>query len=345
MARDTPHMTEQHDNISGQEAAHVDASDWVVRLAQPETDEADWLAFRAWLNAAPANRPAFDAAEAIWLELELRADAVRAAIGVDLPAERASLPRRSAASAQRRRPALARWIPAMAACLAVAVVGVTVLRVALPPAAIYQTGKAERLKATLADGSIVNLNSNSKIAVRYTPFGRKVELTGEEAAFDVTPDRARPFVVAVNHATVRVVGTEFNIRSDGDDLAVAVRRGAVQVALAADNTLRVSAGHQLTRRNGLGEVAEIASIDDAFSWRTGQLVYRGRPVAEVVRDLNRYFSSQIVVRGDQAAALNFSGVLKLDDEKSAIARLCELLPLNATTQDGAVVLQARPTKG
>ncbi len=61
----------------------------------------------------------------------------------------------------------------------------------------------------------------------------------------------------------------------------------------------------------------------------------------MVRDLNRYFSSQIVLRGDQAAALNFSGVLKLDDEQSAIARLCELLPLTATPQGGAIVLQAR----
>ncbi len=64
----------------------------------------------------------------------------------------------------------------------------------------------------------------------------------------------------------------------------------------------------------------------------------------MVRDLNRYFSSKIVLRGDQAAALNFSGVLTLDDEHSAIARLCEFLPLTATSQDGVIVLQARPAR-
>ncbi|MEO6341454.1 MAG: FecR domain-containing protein [Caulobacteraceae bacterium] len=331
-------MTDHHDSESRPGAAQADASDWVVRLSQPEAGEADWLSFRAWLDAAPANRPAFDDAQALWLELDHRAGAVRSALDAAAPTQA----RRSAPPARRQAPA--RWIFAVAASLVVAVVGVTAVRVALPPAAVYQTGKAERLKVALADGSIVNLNSNSRISVRYTPFGRNVELTGDEAAFDVVHDPARPFVVAVNDARVRVLGTEFNIHSDGEDLAVAVRRGAVQVALgtgAAANTLTVSAGRQLTHRRGLDQVTAISTIDDAFSWRSGQLVYRSRPVAEVVRDLNRYFSSQVVLRGDRAATMNFSGVLKLDDEKSAIARLCELLPLTASPQNGAIVLQAR----
>lgn len=328
-------MTDQHDIASGTGAAQADAYDWVVRLSQPEVGEADWLAFRAWLDAAPGNRAAFDAAEALWLELDEHAKAVLADLTPSAPLVR-SLPARA------RRPGLPRWAMAMAACLVVAVVGAASLPLIMPAASVYQTGKAERRRVALADGSVVNLNSNSKIAVRYTPFGRKVELTGEEAAFDVVHDERRPFVVAVNGATVRVVGTEFNIRSDGEDLAVAVRRGAVQVATGgAYGATRVSAGHRLTHSHGRDRLEQMAAIDDAFSWRTGQLVYRARPVAEVVRDLNRYFSSQIVLRGADAAALNFSGVLKLDDEPTAVARLCELLPLKATPEGGAVVLRAR----
>ena len=339
MARGIVRMTDQPDIETGRGAAQADASDWVVRLSQPESGESDWLAFKAWLDATPGARAAFDAAQALWLELDQRAPAVLDALTPPVPAQRA---RRTDAG---RRQAAPRWLFAMAASLVVAVVGVAAVREAMPAAAVFQTGKAERRRVTLADGSVVNLNSNSRIAVRYNHFGRKVELTGEEAAFDVVHDPARPFVVAVNRATVRVVGTEFNIRNDGEDLAVAVRRGAVQVALdAAQPPLTVSAGRQLTHSHGRNQVAEIATIDDAFSWRSGQLVYRSRPVAEVVRDLNRYFSSKIVLRGDQAAALNFSGVLRLDDETSAIARLCELLPLKASAQDGAIVLQARPAK-
>jgi transmembrane sensor len=189
----------------------------------------------------------------------------------------------------------------------------------------------------------VALNSNSKIAVRFSHFSRKVILTGDEAAFDVAHDTGRPFTVAVDKATVRVVGTEFNVRRDAGDFAVTVRRGIVQVAPdagSASAAVRLVAGQQLVSHAGQYRVATSASVDDAFSWRRGQLVYRMRPLAEVVRDLNRYYSSDIAVAGP-AAELNFSGVLTLDGEAAVVARLCELLPLASRAENGSIVLEAR----
>jgi len=322
-------MTERDD-------MQADAADWVVRLSRADAGEADWMDFQAWLDAAPDNRAAFDAAQDLWLELEREAAPLAAAL--------APSPRRAQAYRRpaRRRPAPRRWIAAIAATLAVAVIGGGVAQEMLRPASVYRTGPAERMKVALPDGSTLTLNSGSQAEVRYGRFSRKVALTGAEAAFDVVPDRARPFTVAVNHAQVRVVGTEFNIRSDANALAVTVRRGVVQVAGgdgAATAPVKVSAGHQLTRSGQGDRLVAIPAVDDAFSWRTGQLVYRARPLTEVVSDLNRYFSSDIMVDGD-AAALTFSGVIHLDTKDDVVARLCELLPLAASTRNGSIILQA-----
>ena len=316
--------------------AEAQASDWVLRLSGAEAGEADWLAFQAWLNAAPSNRSAFDAAEALWLELGDKAEALAEAVEPPAPIARA----RPTSARRQHQP---RWIYGLAACLAIAVIGVAAGREYLTPPTIYQTGTAQRLKATLPDGSVIALNSGSKASVRYGLFTRKVELVGAEAAFDVVPDARRPFLVAVNDSVVRVVGTEFNIRSDGEDLAVTVRRGVVQVAprAAATPPVRIAAGQQLLHRPGTDRLVAVPVVDDTFSWRSGHLVYRARPLTEVVGDLNRYFSAHIVLKGDEAAALNFSGVIALDTEDAVIARLCELLPLAASVQNGSIVLQAR----
>jgi transmembrane sensor len=104
--------------------------------------------------------------------------------------------------------------------------------------------------------------------------------------------------------------------------------------------VRLVAGQQLVSHAGQYRLASTATVDDAFSWRQGQLVYRMRPLAEVVADLNRYYSRPIVL-DPGARALKFSGVLALDDEDAVVSRLCELLPLQASGQNGSILLGAR----
>jgi transmembrane sensor len=342
LARENVCMTKDPDPMHASEThspAEAEAADWVVRLSADAVDEAHWLAFQAWLTAAPEHRLAFDAAQALWLEVDRHAHAMMTTEAVPI-VRRAAVADRSAAPRRRSRP---QWLIPLAASLALALVGAVAWREAMPPTAEYVTGAGERRVVALADGTKVVLNSNSKIAVRFNHFSRKVVLTGDEAAFDVAHDTGRPFTVAVDDATVRVVGTEFNVRRDAGDFAVTVRRGIVQVApdAAADTgVVRLLAGQQLVSQAGQYRVANTASVDDAFSWRRGQLVYRMRPLAEVVRDLNRFYSSGIVVTG-AAAEMNFSGVLALDGEAAVVARLCELLPLASRTENGSIVLEAR----
>src|SRR3546814_14557130 len=61
----------------------------------------------------------------------------------------------------------------------------------------------------LEDGSIVTLNGNSAVQIRYEDDIRRVVLRRGEASFEVAHNSERPFVVSADGVKVRAVGTEF----------------------------------------------------------------------------------------------------------------------------------------
>uniref|UniRef100_UPI0030F4ADDE FecR family protein n=1 Tax=Paraglaciecola sp. TaxID=1920173 RepID=UPI0030F4ADDE len=76
---------------------------------------------------------------------------------------------------------------------------------------ILQTEIGERLTFTLADGSKVQLNTNSLIEVAYSPTQRQIILARGEATFAVVKDKAHPFIVTVGDASFTALGTVFNV--------------------------------------------------------------------------------------------------------------------------------------
>jgi ferric-dicitrate binding protein FerR (iron transport regulator) len=94
----------------------------------------------------------------------------------------------------------------------------------------YTTGIGEQRSIALADGSTVDLNSRSKLRIRYTDNERDVELLKGQAVFRVAKDHTRPFVVEANGTRVRAVGTQFDVYRKTSDTIVTVLEGRVAVA-------------------------------------------------------------------------------------------------------------------
>ena len=329
-------------DIDWREPTYEAAAEWVVRLhsSVPEADaESDWLAFETWLDAAPGNRAAYDAAESLWSETGRQASALRQGLAA---------PSRSVVldfSARRHSAAPVWWAAgAAAAAAALLFVGPFSLFHAQAPT-IYATAKGERRTVTLADGSSIALNGGSRISVLVDSRMRRIELAeGSEAAFRVVHDPSRPFVVQAGDRVVRDIGTEFDILRDAGALKVTVREGEVEVAPnagAVGQTVALTRDRQLNHREGSAnaDISEV-SADDAFGWRQGRLVYRGRPLGEVAQDLTRYYGEPVRVTG-AASALRFSGVLEASSETAAIKHLSALVPVSAKTQDGVIILQQR----
>jgi transmembrane sensor len=94
---------------------------------------------------------------------------------------------------------------------------------------IYATALGEQRSIQFADGSTVELNSRSKIRVKYSKQERDVELLEGQALFHVAHDVSRPFIVAVGATRVRAVGTQFDVYKKSNGTVVTVVEGRVAV--------------------------------------------------------------------------------------------------------------------
>lgn len=312
-------------------AMQMSAADWVARLSG-EPVESDWLDFEAWLQSAPGHRRAYDKAMTLWLDLDRQALPLSAAIADLVQDERRPRP-------ARRKPALW-WGGAMGTVAAVALTFAALHPDRRAAPTIYATAKGERKAITLADGSHVTLNGASKISVRFERGRRDITLARGEAAFDVAHDPNRPFQVQVGDQTLSDIGTEFDVLRSGGDIVVTVRQGMVEARPSTGGRPGVSlgAGSRLQHHEGAAaSTITLVSADDAFSWRSGRLIYRNRPLSEIASDLNRYGDNQVRVEGPAARA-RFTGVLMIDDQQAMVRRLAALLPISQTRQDGVIIL-------
>lgn len=314
----------------------AEASAWLVRLQREEVSEADGLEFEAWLVAAPGNRAAYEHVVSLWHEFESAAPQVQD----ELIALDRRETRRIVRGGGTRRWWLGAGGMAIAAGLAVAVMPGIVAQQAT--AETYATGKGERKRVTLADGSIVDLNAETKLSVTYGRNERKLELAEGEAIFDVTHDARRPFTVAAANRVVRVLGTQFDVRHRQGDLMVAVARGKVEVrpmtAAASGRAFTLTPGQKLNIASSGRE--ELGAVDpqEAFSWRAGRLIYRGEPLANVVADLNRQYVEQIEISDPELGKMPITGVIVLDNQPAVVARLSLMLPIRSVPSDRGLLL-------
>ena len=338
-------MTERIDH-SGEGPVLDQAIARFVRTRAEDSGEADWIELAAWLEASPSHIAAFERIERLWAELDDRAFELAQWTAGKAPAVVVALDSRRPRDPRVSRPSR-RWLAraSAAAGVVLAVGGAWWVQDQGPEPRVFATGKGETRSILLADGSRIQLNSGSRIEVRVSRTRRRVSLASGEAAFDIAKDPAHPFVVAVGDRRVKVVGTEFNILRHAGAIQVTVRRGVVEVAPPASRSgrghVRLTPGQQLAHREGSDDArVQTVAADEAFAWRQGYVVYRGRALPEVAVDLNRYFARPIRVEGS-ARRLTFSGALQLDDEEAVIRRLEAFLPVRADRSPAQITLRSR----
>lgn len=301
------------------------ASRWLVALRECGDDDtviADWL---AWCDAAPENLDAFERIKTTW-------KVSGAALVASAPQVSAAPPAASSPAAQRRPRRHRRWRSLARAAGMVMAVGLSAILLTQPAGTTHTLSTAVALHATnpLPDGSVVELGARSRIATRYSEAERRVVIEEGEAYFDVAHDPERPFVVQVGGLSVIAVGTAFNVRSGQERVVVTVTEGRVRLARAAPAgpgrppvpAVEAGAGEQATfsARQGTIDVA-MADPGVATAWREGVLKFVHEPLDEVVANLNRYSTRQIVLADPRLAQLRYTGTVfgtRLDDWLDAV---------------------------
>ena len=216
-------------------------------LAARATDaEAEWDAAYRWVEQDPAHGYAFAKVEAGWaLAAGLRGVGPERAClaAAATPAAIATVRHDRSPSVTRRRAiaGIAVGLTAAAGVLAWRF-GDTETR--------FATAIGEHRAMTLADGSLMRLNTDTAVTVDLTRGSRSIRLLRGEASFDVAHDTMRPFVVAAGDTRVRAVGTAFTIRLRPDLTEVTVTEGIVGVRDGDRAERQVTAGNAAAVRRG-----------------------------------------------------------------------------------------------
>ncbi|HEV8333470.1 MAG TPA: FecR domain-containing protein [Steroidobacteraceae bacterium] len=320
-------------------SVHEEAAAWVARLdgRAPVADQR--AAFDEWIGRSPAHTAAYEDALRTWRDLAAMrgSEQYRALLGKPTLRERLV--------GALRAP---RWVAvAGGAAALVAVVWLGLSLDALPflqrPTQVA-TQLAEVRELTLPDGTRIVLGAQSQIDFVVTGKTRRATVIAGDAFFAVAHDPTRPFVVAAGDYTVRVVGTQFEIRRRPDTVRVAVSEGLVAVKRADtdDAASILSVGGAWTVGTGGVEIRPVDAAD-VGAWRSGRLVYDNAALRDVVADANRYTRTHIVVVDPQLEGLRLTTSFRTSQVDGMVETLQAALPLVAERQaNGDIVLRARP---
>ncbi len=214
----------------------------------------------------------------------------------------------SRAQAASRRIAQQRWLRwSAAAALATVALGTALFWQLYMAGDSYRTGIGEQKTVQLDDGSLLQLNTRSQARVKFDGRAREIELEGE-ALFTVAHDARRPFLVRTHDATVRALGTRFNVYEQEHTTRVAVLEGRVRLTSAGSGqAFDLGAGEEARVTDGVYHKEPRPDVKAATAWRDRTLVFERARLAEVAQEFNRYNTLQFKVDPAMDDANRLSG--------------------------------------
>lgn len=318
--------------MSRRKTAQV-AARWLVRRQSGHWDEAEEKALAAWLALAPEHRREFEALQSLWSALDQAQGALR-------PAHLRS--RRTARVSRRMG-----WGGA-ACCMALMCLVMSWVMAYQAAQPVWHktlsTTARQQLETTLPDGSTLALNVNTELAVQYFRNRRDVSLVRGEAFFQVVRDAKRPFIVRAQDFTARVLGTQFVVYLAPDAVRVSVRHGHVEVqSRVAEAAPRLVLAEGEGARLAATITRYKVQTEEVAAWRLGHVVFRQRPLVEVLQEVGRYRTQPVILASAKFGERRISGVLHVDNPDGFLAALPHILPVAVQRQpDGTVVVMAKP---
>jgi transmembrane sensor len=193
----------------------------------------------------------------------------------------------------------------------------------------YKTGVGQRRNITLADGSQIQLNTDTAIDVSFDPAQRLIRLRSGEILIQTGKlGDQRPFFVESRDGRIQALGTRFSVHqlSGATRVGVLEDRVIVQPADLSTAAIVLSAGEgaDFDRRH-IGLIHPFKSTEVA--WTNGQLIVLNARLGNVIEELGRYRRG-VLHCDDRARDLRVSGTFRLDSTDAVLANLQASLPIN-----------------
>lgn len=276
---------------------------WLARPAvAADPDPADFDRFeRIWQAATPPDRSPVDT-DAAWQRMHRKMHPADDRL-VSVPMVKPLPVRRDEQFGAERRPAWYQWPVLRVAAVLLLTVGMgwsayrffgqkPVTDQSDPFLTVTTTNQPRDI--TLPDGTklLLNRRSTLRYPAQFATNHRDVTLNGE-AFFDVTPDAARPFRIRARQTTVQVLGTSFSVRAYDANVSVAVRTGKVRFA-GGRKAVLLTRNQQAVFVPSADTVRRFRQLaPNAFSYKTGQLVFDNEPLREVVQTLSEVYNADV----------------------------------------------------
>jgi transmembrane sensor len=321
------------------------AAEWVAKRELGNMSPEDEAAFASWLAADMRALGAYCRLEGTLVRLERAGGSATDTVP---PGDAAYVPRESvAASPIPRRHVLMGGIAASVAVLCAAGGGMWLYR---GRNSNYASERGLVREVPLADGSVVTLNTDSEISVRYTDTIREIRLLRGEALFDVAKNKKRPFVVFAGRAQVKAVGTSFSVSMlPRHPVQLLVKEGVVELRQATNDhgsAVRVKANTRVLipgdNRYIAVDVAQTTVARD-LAWQRGLLSFDNMTLREAADEYARYSDIRIVV-DDSSAKRTVTGSFAANDPIGFAKLTAKALDLQIVVSERQVRLSGQTEK-
>ena len=338
-------------DFPNRDSIETEACAWIAQLdGDRKPSDEDMAALQEWANRSPLHHQELMRLSSLWGDLNILTE-------LAIPAQQKASERKDSGNltlgsrvgawfANLLAPVISGKPQALFASLVL--VGLlsmglwTIQQSAEPVHLVYSTALGEQQSATLPDGSVIKLNTNSQVAIDYDKKRRKVRLLRGEAHFDVAHNPSRPFEVYAGTGRVRAIGTAFSVYLKDHNVEVTVTEGRVELASiatpapsdksAADNSAeepnkpspaipepttlgQLVAGETTLFNDHIEPVKVLNEIDvmRKLSWREGMLIFSGESLEQVVAEVSRYTSLSIVIADPEIRDVRIGGYFRVGE--------------------------------
>ncbi len=191
----------------------------------------------------------------------------------------------------------------------------------------------------LADGTVVKLNSHSKLKypVEFIGSERKVFLEGE-AYFDVAHNADLPFLVNINNINIKVLGTSFNVNSyDNSFVETVLVEGKVEINVNNKNKVLLPNHKAIVSDNEV--FVEEVDVDPYIAWTRGDFVFYNEPLDKIMNKLSLWYNIEVIYSLDEIKDYKLTGEMQRSAEIADVLYFFEKsLDLKFEIQDKQIII-------